>query len=134
MAQEKDDDIQFLIRENRALRKELADKMLELIQIGGRASRLENTLRAYHGFATYYFWWINRDYDLGLDMDLCYYGWDGIADREIINELFPEKKREENEAEWEELWQILNRHKNLRFSGEAHTTDLDDIWKSFKTV
>lgn len=98
-----------------------------------RAYRLENALKIYHDFATYQFWWLNRDHDLGLDLNLCYFGWDNITDREIINELFPEKKREENEAEWEAQWQRLHRCK-VRCSSGPLRTELDDIWKSFKTV
>ena len=81
----------------------------------------------------YQFWWLNREHDLGLDMDLCHFGWDETTDREIINELFPQKEREEKEAEWEAQWQRLQGYK-ARCSSGSSGTDLDDIWKSFKTV
>lgn len=100
-------------------------------QMYKRASRLECALRMYHGFATYHFWWLNRDHDLGLDMNLCHFGWDD--DRELINELFPQKEREEEEAEWEAQWQFLHMHK-VRCSSDPLSSDLDDIWKAFKTV
>lgn len=98
-----------------------------------RAFRLKLVLRGYLYFATYQFWWLNRDYDLGLDLDLCHFGWDNITDREIINELFPEKEREEKEAEWEAQWQRLHRLETRCSSGPLRT-ELDDIWKSFKNV
>ena len=88
-----------------------------------RAFRLKLVLKSYHDFATYQFWWLN----------LCYFGWDDTTDREIINELFPEKKRKENEAEWEAQWQRLHRYKARCSSGPLRT-ELDDIWKSFKNV
>lgn len=98
-----------------------------------KAFRLELVLKGYHHFATYQFWWLNRNYDLGLDLDLCHFGWDNITDREIINELFPEKEREEKEAKWEAQWQRLHRLE-ARCSSGPNRTELDDIWKSFKTV
>ena len=98
-----------------------------------RAFRLKLVLKGYYYFATYQFWWLNRNYDLGLDLDLCYFGWDNITDREIINELFPEKEREEKEAEWEAQWQRLHRLE-ARCSSGPNSIDLDAIWKSFKTV
>lgn len=98
-----------------------------------KAFRLKLALKSYHDFATYQFWWLNRDHDLGLDLNLCHFGWDEITDREIINELFPEKKREENEAKWEAQWQRLHRYKARCSSGPLRI-ELDDIWKSFKTV
>lgn len=103
------------------------------IQEQERVFQLKLALRNYHGFAMYQFWWLNREHDLGLDMDLCHFGWDETTDREIINELFPQKEREEKEAEWEAQWQRLQRYK-VRCSSGPHSTDLDDIWKSFKTV
>lgn len=98
-----------------------------------RAFRLKLALKSYHDFATYQFWRLNREHDLCLDMDLCHFGWDETTDREIINELFPQKKREDEEAEWEAQWQRLQRYK-VRCSSGSPDTDLDGIWKSFKTV
>lgn len=119
------------------LLKMMFDDMLKLNrkywQQNERAFRLETALRSYHNFAIRQLWWLNREHDLGLDMDLCHFGWDETTDREIINELFPQKEREEKEAEWEAQWQRLQGYK-ARCSSGSSGANLDDIWKSFKTV
>lgn len=120
-------------KENENLLNIMYNDNSELRSKQERAFRLKLALRSYHDFAMYQFWWLNREHDLGLDMDLCHFGWDETTDREIINELFPQKEREENEAMYEAQWRRLQEYK-ARCSSGSPDTDLDDIWKSFKTV